>query len=105
MLGGATGGMAHSLFPGVDGQPRRLRAGRHGHGIRGHRAHAVHFRDHDLRDDPRLFDHRAADDFEYDQLLHLAATAAGADLRSARAAGRRLSADRRNRATSWRARR
>ena len=45
-----------------DGKPGSVRAGRHGDGVRRHCTHAAYLRDHDLRDDSRLCDYRAADD-------------------------------------------
>ena len=94
MMGGAVGAWRTLLLPDYTGSVGRVRAGRDGRGLRGHRARAADLGDHDLRDHARLLDHRAADDLEPDQLLHLQPAAGGADLRGAAASGRDPAADR-----------
>jgi trimeric autotransporter adhesin len=54
----------------------RVRSGRNGNRFRGTCANAAYLGNHDLRNDPRLLHHRAADDLQSHQLLHFAATAA-----------------------------
>jgi CIC family chloride channel protein len=87
MLGGAVGTVAHQSSTRLHGRRRRVCVGRHGRAIRRHRARAADVGDHDLRDDARLFHHRAAHDREPDQLLHLASPAKRAHIRSAPAPG------------------
>jgi H+/Cl- antiporter ClcA len=72
-----------SDFTGLHGRRGRVCIGGHGCAIRRHCARSADVSDHDLRNDARLFDHRAAHDCEPDQLLHLASPAKRADLRSA----------------------
>ena len=71
MMGGAVGSVAHALLPALHGLARRLRAGGHGNGLRGNRADAHDFGDHDFRNHAGLHHHRAAHDLEPDRLLHL----------------------------------
>ena len=87
MLGGAVGTVAHQLLPDFTGGVGALCVSGHGRAICWHRARAADVGDHDLRDDARLFHHRAAHDREPDQLLHLVSLAKRADIRSPAASG------------------
>jgi chloride channel protein, CIC family len=79
-VGGAVGAVAHACFPASTAEPGAYALVGMGDGLCRHRADAAHVRHHDFRADARLHDHRAADDFESDRVLHLASSAAGPDL-------------------------
>ena len=105
MMGGAVGGVAHLLLPDYTGSVGAYALVGMGAAFAGIIRVPLTSRHHDLRDHPRLLDHRAADDRQPDQLLHLQPSAAGADLRSLAASGWRLSALRRARPRGTRHRR
>jgi hypothetical protein len=71
MLGGTVGSWPTWRDAGLHGQRGRLRAGRHGRGLRRHHSRAVDLRHHDLRSHARLHHHRAADDRQSAQLYYV----------------------------------
>ena len=78
-----------------------LRAGRDGRGLRGYRTRSHDLGGDDLRDDPGLCGHRAADDCEFDEPVHLVTIAAAAYIRSPGRAGWHTPADGRDAPPAW----
>jgi len=76
----AVGSVAHNLFRGMWLRRELKRVSGNGDDIRRHCASANDVGGHDLRDDPRLFRDRSADDFKSGQLFCFIALSTPADL-------------------------